>query len=197
MTTSPTFFELQTLGDSNDERNAFADDYVVGLEDEDWKTGFGRTTAAEWPPDAVVKLRSDSGRRLTDVLGNAKNTLMVSPKARAVFERALHGVQVEYLPFALLDHRGRQLAPDYVIVNPIGAIDCLDLGASDVVRDARDAAKVRMVNRAVLARAKVGRTPALFRIAEDPTSYVIHAGLRDALLAAGCSNVVVRELEVR
>jgi len=190
------FYLLKTLGNANDDSLVQIEDYVVGLEMFDWRVGFGERTAAEWPSDATIVLRKTSGRTLTDMLGTIKNTLFVSPKFRAVLERHCAAIEIEYLPFELRDSRRRLIAKDYVIVNPIGTVDCLDFKASKLLWDKKKPDKVLMVRTPVLSAAKVEHGPPLFRIREAPTDVVISYDIAKDLKEANVSNLAWQKLEI-
>ena len=75
-----------------------------------WMTGArstGHPAKKGWPSDATIVLRKTSGRTLTDLLGTIKNTVFASPALREVIARHCKDVEIEYLPFELVDHRQR------------------------------------------------------------------------------------------
>lgn len=191
------FYKIKTLGDANNEKLVIVEDYVRGLEMQDWKVGFGNTATKDWPSDASIYLRKTSGKQLTDLLKTIKNTLFVSKRLRQVIERHCRDIQVELLPFTLYDHRKRVLSQDYVIVNPIGTIDCLDLKASDILWDEDKPDKVLDVNKIVLSAKKLKNAPALFRIKEAPTSYIISFPLAKELHDGDYTNVYWDKLTVK
>jgi len=189
-------FLLSTFGDINDDALAYIDDYVFGLELDQWRTGFGDRTAKDWPADATIFLPKTTGRTLTDLLGTTTNTLYVSKRVRMVIERHCKDVEIEYLPFALRDHRKRLLSNDYVIVNPIGTFDCLDLEASKILWN-RKKTKVLAVNDAVLSEKKVKDAPVMFRIRETPMKVVVSFGLARELYDGKYTNVFTEKLKVK
>jgi hypothetical protein len=189
------FFLLETVGDTNNDALVLIEDYVKGLEMKDWKTGFGHSTAKEWPDDATIQLRKSSGRKLSDLLGTITNNLIVSKRLRAMIEEHSANIDVEYLPVRINDHRGRLLSDEYVIVNPIGTVDCLDTKASDILWDTKDTKKALAVNTVVLSAKKTKDAPALFRIREKPASYVLAQSLAKPIYAAKFTNVFWKKLE--
>lgn len=190
------FYLLKTLGNANDDSLVQIEDYVVGLEMYDWRVGSGERTATDWPADATIVLRKTSGRTLTDMLGTIQNTLFVSPRFRAVLERHCAGVEIEYLPFELRDSRRRLISKDYVIVNPIGTVDCLNYETSKLLWDKKKPNKVLMVRKPVLSAAKVEHVPPLFRIREAPTELVVSYDIAKDLKEANLSNLAWQKLEV-
>jgi hypothetical protein len=191
------FFQLNTLGDSNDDSLCCIEDYVKGLEMSDSDTKRGRSVAETWPADAAIHLRKSSGRKLTDVLSTIKNNLFVSARVRDVIAKHCAGIAVEYLPFQLFDHRKRLLSRDYVIVNPLGSLDCLDLKASNILWDEDDPNEALRVKKPVFSAKKLAEAPALFRIRQDETFYIINRPLALDLYAGDFSNLFWTEVEVR
>jgi hypothetical protein len=192
------FYMLETLGNTNDDKLAFVEDYVVGLEMDDWKTGFGHSTKKEWPADATMALRKGSGKKLSDLIGTVTNNLIVSKRLRSLIATHTDGIDVEYLPIRIHDHRKRLLSDEYVIVNPIGTVDCLDLKASDILWDEDDPKKALAVNKAVLSEKKVKRAPSLFRPKERPASYIISLAIARPIYDSGdYTNVFWKKLEIK
>ena len=191
------FYLLETLGDSNDDKLAFVEDYVTGLEMKDWKTKYGHRTASDWPPDASMVLRKTSGKKIADLVGTITNNLIVSQRLRALIEQYAKDVEIEYLPVQLHDHRNRLLSAEHVIVNPVGTRDCLDLKASDILWDKDDSRKALSVRVPVISAKKADGLPALFRIKEKPASYVVSFTLAKPIHDGAYTNVRWQKLEVR
>ena len=132
------------------------------------------------------------GAKLCDVLGNTRNMLIVSGAFKSVIEKHCQGVDIEYLPFTLYDHRKRIRSRDYVIVNPVGALDCLDETASKVKYGPEGG--VTHVREYVLDQSKVKGAPQLFRVAQWPSQYIIGVELAREIYDRGFTNVLWTEL---
>ncbi|MDI7216591.1 hypothetical protein QMN07_03530 [Leptospira santarosai] len=195
------FFLVDTLGDSNDDSLVWIEDYVKGLEMDDWDTKTGVSVADTWPGDASIYLRKRSRKagpgRLTDLLSTIKNNLFVSPLLRETIAKHCRGIRVEYLPFQLFDHNKRLRSSDYVIVNPIGTFDCLDLKASDILWDEDEPNEALDVHKPVLSKKKLKDAPPLFRIQENPAMYVINQPLAIEIYNIDYSNFFWDELKIR
>lgn len=192
------FFLLETLGNVNDRSLCVIHDFVKGIEMSAWKVGKGERVGAEYPQDAKIYMSKESaGIKLSDLLGTVRNMLVVSSRFRALVEK--HATNdIEYLPFALYDHRKRLYSQDYSIINPIGTFDCLDLKASTIVWEDEEQQSGRIVNlrKRVLDRKKLENAPQLFRIDQAPTSYVVRLELAKEISAQKLSNVFWSELDV-
>lgn len=65
------------------------------------------------------------GRKLVDLLPNTMKALVVNAKVRSVLQST--GVEIEYLPVEIRDHRNRPVKGcEYWIANVIGWYDCID-----------------------------------------------------------------------
>jgi hypothetical protein len=194
------FYRLNLLGDHADDDLALIDAFVEGdgLSMEHYRMSLGEPAMGIWPRDAFVGIRAGGGRRLSDLVGATTGHITVSGRFVEVVNRCLtpHDV-VEFLPVSLKDSRGRIIASDYFIVNPIGTLDCLDVAASDVDLSASDPLDVLHVETPVLAADKVAESRTLFRIQEAPTIYVLAYSLAFALKSAGLANVFWTRIELR
>ena len=81
-------------------------------------------------------------------------------------------------------------------VNPLGTTDSLDLAKSEIKRGS-DGDVIR-VKRTVLSSSKLRNQPRLFRLKENPRSYIIRHDLLMAIkdLNLPIPNIYVDELEV-
>lgn len=184
-------FNLSTLGS--------ADPDLVMLEEEPEALGLeahraavGKSIAGAWPADATMQLPEENpGMRLTSLLGNTFNYLIVEPAVVAVIAAHCSGVPIERLPFTLLDHRGRVHSRDYLVLNPLGDWDALDLAASEIVFVGTQIARITKL---VLDPEKSSAAPALFRLAQQRQLLVINEALADALRPF--TNMVLRRIPV-
>jgi hypothetical protein len=103
------------------------------------------------------------GIKIPDVINNAFGYLMVSEKVQAILA-AEAGAAIEFLPFRLLNHKGRVAAERCFIANVLGAVDCGDMSKSqgtpfpkkpDVFFDAK---RLAIFEDKVPAEAKIFRT---------------------------------------
>lgn len=190
------FFLLDLLGDANDASLCVITGFAKGIEMDAYRVKMGEAIADIWPADARIDMsRDQKGIKLSSVLGTTRNMLIAHRTLRDLVEEHCPGVAIEYLPFALHDHRKRLYSKDYWIVNPLGTFDCLDLEKSDIVWDkSRKPPRVSLLREPVLDRRKVEKAPQLFRIQERPAQLVVGVGLAKAIHDAKLTNVMWREL---
>ena len=184
------FFELDPLGNIDDPELCLLEGLPDGLPPlKNYCPMRGVAAATFWPAGAKLRLREENpGIKLSSFLGNTMRCLTVRTPLKEVIAAHCQGIEIEYLPFVLRDHRGRAYAKDCWFVNPLGARDCLDEQASGVVPGSRAIAQI------VLDPRKVADLPALFRVDKDPTRYVVRADLADAIDKAKLTNVVLTKL---
>jgi hypothetical protein len=183
------FFNIYTLGDPNDESLCMLDSFVEGLGRDDWKLTSGERFGADYPEDARIYVRPERrGRKLCSLIGNTHSMLVVSSVFKEAIERHCQGVDIEYLPFTLYDHRKRVLSRDYFIINPIGSIDCLDERASGIKYS--QSGKPLTPRTLVLDRNKVKDAPQLFRVKQKPNEYVIGVELGREMFDLGLTNII-------
>jgi len=177
------FYLLEELGDANNQKLCFLDNFVDSIAAESWRVHMGEPLAPVYPPSACIFLTGEeSGIKLSSFVGNAKSMFLVSSGLRDLIAEYVTK-NIEYLPVTICDHRKRPLGRDYFIVNPLGAIDCLDLKKSRVMYSKKDPAKIVQVRDYVLDRKKVKDAPQLFRLEHSRATYVIGPALARAIQA--------------
>ncbi|MFP2931995.1 imm11 family protein [Pyxidicoccus sp. 3LG] len=191
------FFNIQILGDPNDESLCMLDRFVQGLERDDYKVMRGKRFGADYPADpadARIFMSPDRrGMKLCSLIGNTHNMLVVSSQFKAAIEKHCQGVDIEYLPFTLYDHRKRVHSRDYFIINPIGTFDCLDEAASGVKYGSQPDFVIGL-DELVLDRNKVKDAPQLFRVKQKPAEYIIGVELGREMFNLGLTNIVWKKL---
>lgn len=101
-----------------------------------WGLATGIPLAGVWPDDMTVSMNPERPKdvALLDSIDNLEGRLLASPRlAGFLKEQALP--DVEYLPVAVLDHKGRVASSDFCIVHCCRVVDCVDQQASDFTWD--------------------------------------------------------------
>lgn len=184
------FFELETLGDLNNTDLALTSGPPDGMKLRGYTLARGSPATPFYPKEARISLQQDrSGIKLSSLLGNMHSYLVVHSDMKDVIAAHCQGLEVEYLPVDLYDHRKRLYSRDYFFINPLGTQDCLDGVASGV--EFGPEGGVVHVGEFVLDPKKVHALPALFRIKEEPSCYMVSQTLAEALRERAFSNVVL------
>jgi uncharacterized protein DUF1629 len=193
------YFLLDTLGDVDGER-AVIDRAPEDLGLQYYRLAKGVRIGDLYPDDArVLMSKKFQGLKLDSLLGNTKGFLIVKVPVKEAIEAHCADDDIEYLPFTLYNLKKRVQSKDYFIVNPIGTVDCLNLEASvikyvDKPGDPSHGAVVN-VKKYVFEPKKLKRAPALFRVKEKPTRYVVNEQLASAFDKAKFSNISLTEVE--
>ncbi|ATB39509.1 hypothetical protein CYFUS_004953 [Cystobacter fuscus] len=187
------FFHIETMGDPNDESLCFLHDVVEGTARDSARYSLGKPLLSVYPKEPKLFMSPESrGMKLADLLGNTEGMLVVSKALRETIEKHCQGVEIEYLPFTLYDHRKRVHSQDYCIVNPIGSLDCLDEAASGVQYGSEGS--VIDIGEIVLDRNKVKDAPQLFRVKQRPSQYILGVKLAREIYDRDFTNVLWTEL---
>lgn len=187
------FLELET-GFSADPDFVYLKDVPAGTETERYRMSEGDRMGADYPADAVVQMGPESyGVTLPTLISNIFSFLIVRRDLKDVLVAT--GVDLEALPFTLLDARQRVMSRDYFIVNPIGVFDCIDEKASVIRYSKRAPSVIIAIDKLVLDPRKLEKAPDLFRIARDPRRYVISQQLAARIAALNPTNVQAHLLE--
>lgn len=154
----------------------------------------GKSLVARFPAGSEYAMDPDSPdrRSLCDLQPNSLGVLIVS----AAFRACLAGdSDLELLPIRILDHRGKVASSDYCIVNPLGFIDCIDVGASRYEPDPLDKESLGSVSKLVLQKARVPHGSRLFRVRRAPMLFAATAELAQRLRSGGLRGLALVEPE--
>ncbi|WP_437995567.1 DUF1629 domain-containing protein [Sorangium sp. So ce185] len=188
------YYKLDTLGDTRDRDLCLLEDEPKDMGLEGYYLAMGKPARDHIPADLSISMSEDyPGIVTASLIGNFNNYLLVSTAMKEIIEQHCAGLDIEYFQFALINHKGRVHTRDYWIVNPIGAYDCLDFGASKIKYSGSDIVSIK---ERVLSAAKLAGAPSLFRIARDVQTYVVAEPLAEAFRAEGFTNVVLKEMKV-
>jgi hypothetical protein len=183
-------FLLNKRGDAGNSDLCILDKFVEGIEIKSYMVHFGQRLGDLYPKDARIRMTEDrTGLKLSSLLGNTTNAFMASSALRAVVEDHCKAVDIEYLSFTIIDHRGRPFSSDYCIINPIGARDCLDHAASKTKWGKDDPNWIVGLEGYVLDREKMEGAPPIFRIQGRPTEIVLGPSLVDEIKRHKFSNI--------
>src|SRR5690349_5888926 len=114
------FRMLDTMGEDAPEL-CFLHKFVDGIEAKSWCIQRGERLSPFYPKAAKIFMSPEKpGIKLASLIGNTQSMLVVSSDFKDAIEKLCEGVDIEYLPFTLYDHRKRAHSKDYFIINPIG-----------------------------------------------------------------------------
>ena len=139
-----------------------------------WRLGKGVPLGSDFPPDAQFQMDKRSGNIVTDFLCNILALLMISPKMRKLMEK--EGVtDVEYLPFVLLNKKGKVVSREYCVANLLGGVECVDPNSSDYMKSRIEPDQIGHVFKLNLLFDKIPDDKKLFRLREKPRTFIIRS----------------------
>lgn len=151
-----------------------------------WKIDDGLQVAAEFPADVALAMDPDfpDDTVLTDCLLNMNQLVIVSQRVRD-FLQPQTGADVEFLPVAVHDHKGKKVKGAYFIVNPNVVVPALKLDECEATMHSLDSDSIRKMSALVLDDAILGKAPPVFRVKHMATYLWVRSDLAKALGAQG------------
>ncbi len=148
-----------------------------------------------YPSDVKFQMSKDKpGMLVSDYLDSALSYMMVTKRFKEVLEDEISS-GIEYLPFTLLNHRGRVADPECYIVNVLGTIDCLDWERTEGEPDPMHDDRLQFIDKLFLLEGKIPENLKLFRLKAMPELMIIRKDLKDRLLAEGLTGMQFHRLE--
>jgi hypothetical protein len=189
------YWRINTLGNEDDENRCVLDENVEGIGVEYWRLGEGAPCVNHMPSPARIPMSPERpGLRLGHLLSTTRTMLLVHREVKDCIVAQFTGGAIEYFEFDLIDHKGRVRSRDYVIVNPLGAQDCVNPKESRITYF-KNTQRVVAVDRLVLDPDKLVSAPCLFHVKEEKNEYFINDTLAEAFRQHNFSNIVLTEVE--
>ncbi|WP_431686072.1 imm11 family protein [Hahella sp. NBU794] len=190
------YFLFNTLGDTSNDDYCFTSDTPEGGIDS-WDLIAGYRIANEYPggiEEVTLKLEDQfPGLVLASYIGNPNQMLAFSKKAADLIISIAQS-EIEVIPFTLLTPKGKVYSNDYVFINPVGAIDCINWKETDCSR--RKNGDVSSFDKLVLDKKKIDNPPHLFRLKYLTNAYIFSEVLTKSLLDKNHTNLIFSEIEM-
>ena len=190
------FYLLDTLADCGEGDYCFTDEEPEGIGFSTYQLSDGIPLAANYPKDPLevsLQLGEDClGLKLPSLIGNTSGLLIVHKEVAEVILKHQAG-EIEVLPFTLYNHKKRVHSKDYVFVNPLGALDCLNYALT--VMDRARSGKILEIEKFVLDKEKVNIFPDLFRPKDLPDNYIFSERLVETIKSREFTNFFFNEIE--
>lgn len=172
------------LHDTDEPEQCAIYDFLDGFERIDMPAR-GIRMGAAYPSGIRFQMTADvPGMQVTDVLQNALNYLMVTARLKALLEEHA-GVDIEFLPFTLLNHKGRVASKDCYIANVVGTVNCVDEARTTGRPSATTPGTYARITKLELDPQRIDPVRKLFRLASQPTTFIIRDDLRTVLEQEG------------
>lgn len=153
----------------------------------------GIRTDNECQPGAKYPMsREHPGMGVPDCVNNAFGLFMISAKLKALLE-AEAGLEAEFIPIVILNHKGRVASNEHVIANPIGSIDCVNAKATVGSKSDLPPGTYHSIAKLVLDPERIPADRRLFRISARPRIIVIRDDLKQVFAAAGITGMCIQK----
>ncbi|HYO53819.1 imm11 family protein [Archangium sp.] len=154
-----------------------------------WKLAKGRAVANEYPQDVKMKMADRyPGILVPDFIYNVIACTLVSEAAKELLEQHAQA-DIEFLPFTLLNHKGRVARERCYIVNVLGVADCVDPGRTSATHSRMERGTYLFLNKLELDLKKVPETARIFRLKQLPSVMIVHETLRAVLQEKGLTGL--------
>lgn len=188
------YFMFDSMGDTNDPSLCMLHEPPEGLGRYSYRLTMGKRIGADWPETARMIMDPDiSGMKLCSQVGTSTAFLVWHRDMMAV-AREICENEIEFLPLAIYNQRGKLVSTDYGAVNVIGGVDCLDEQASQMRKTAKGTV-VSMKSPTIDAK-RLDPDLHLFRLSVKPDEVVMSETLGRAFFKHKFTNVMSDELKV-
>ena len=137
-----------------------------------------------------------AGLAVMDAIHNSLGALMVSQKLKDILGSDVED-EVEYLPFTLVDHKGKDVPGAFYIVNVIGTVECVDRKQTVGRTSAMKPNEYRSIKKLFLDDERIPERSKLFRLSAMPEAMVVREDLRRAIERDSVKGVAYLELGVK
>ena len=176
------------LQPADDSRYGGVEDLPEDLQEKGWRITEGRRMAHRYPAGCSFQMgRLFPGIMVPDMINNLFQYWLVSKKLKALLAQEAD-VEIEFLPFTLLNHKGRIAAEECYIANVIGTEDCVDLERTEARLSHLEPGTFSRLFRLHLEGARVPDKK-LFRLRQMPHVMVVRDDLRAAFEAHDMSGM--------
>jgi hypothetical protein len=135
-----------------------------------------------FPGDVAYHMHPDfpNDIALVDNMLNLDKVIVASPRlAKAIKGRKPS--HVEYLPLAIIDHKGRAASKDYFIIHPVDLVDCIDRERSVFKEGVILPGSIESFERLVLDESRIPADRQLFKLRGFREITLVRSDLADAL----------------
>jgi len=175
--------------DTKDEGNTCALKPIQGFTKTYRLTG-GMKLLEQWPEDVYFQMDPEFPRNigLADNLQNLNRVAVISKSLRQFLENK-RLKNVEYLPVAIMNHKGKIASRDYSIVNPILNQDCIDIELSKPTFYDISPGDIQYVEMFVIDPNKLDPDVQLFRPKNFEGRILIRAALANEISAGSFTGI--------
>ncbi|WP_141617125.1 DUF1629 domain-containing protein [Myxococcus sp. AB036A] len=170
------------------DESCLIDELPRPLDKKFWMATKGVRMGNEYTSGVRLKMSRDGGLGIPDYIPNTLLLPMVSDKLKSLLEKEA-GVEIEFLPFSLYNHKGRVAAEACFIANVIGTHECVDAAKTRGEKSIISPGQFEALSQLTLDSAKVPSDAKLFRVNVFPRALIIRDDLRATLEREGITGI--------
>jgi hypothetical protein len=149
-----------------------------------WRISKGQPMEHRYPEEVLLEMDEEyPGIVAPDLIRNTLHFTLVSKKLKELFEQEAQA-QIEFLPFSILNHKGREAEGSFYIANVLDRQACMDLERSEYRESKLRPGTVKRLFQLHLDHARIDAEAKLFRLHLMPAVIIIRSDLRATLEAA-------------
>ena len=181
----PQYFILYEKKDSSfcvvtDRRDSF---------DKIWYPSEGLRMGEFAPENLKLHMSEDfSGIVPSDFIRNNMGYQLIVDKVKTILDQHTR-VEIEYIPFDLINHKGRAVKENCYIMNLIGTVDCVDREKTEGEESPMEEGEYQFIDRLFLHEDKIGAEKNIFRIDAMPHLLIIRKDLKALFERHGVTGV--------
>lgn len=156
----------------------------------------GLRMGEEYPAGVKFQMAPEArGTQVADVIPNAINYLMVSRRMKDLLAQHATG-EIEFLPFTLLNHKGRVASDDLYIANVLGTREWADMERSMGARvtTMEGERQFEHLRRLYLKEGEVDPQTNIFRVSAMPKLVLVREDLKNLFEREGLTGAVFQPL---
>lgn len=150
--------------------------------------------AQDFPKNVQLSMLPNYGMELRDFVNSQSDVLVISERVKEFLEAQDDVENVEMLPVAVLDHKGRVVDEPFYIAHLLNHQDCLNGEASGGEVWPFKPDVFASVERLILKEDCLDPGVALFRLNRYPYPVLVRQSLADRIVAEGFTGITLNEL---
>ncbi|OUS25277.1 hypothetical protein A9Q99_22050 [Gammaproteobacteria bacterium 45_16_T64] len=145
----------------------------------------------DFPEGLEFPIAEESGNLTGDSVDNIFSCFLVSEPLKAFLSDIpeLDGV-IQYLPFGIVNKKGKRIPGDYYVANVTVSIDCFDTQNADYKPHPKTG-KVWRIKTIEVEHDKIPENVKIFRLGEDKARILLRSDLVDAINSQGFTGLSV------
>jgi hypothetical protein len=168
---------------------------VLEGDDRDYELFDGISRGADFPSDARFCMDDDfpDDIRTEDFIYNLGGALVISARTREVLGTS-ELKNNEFLPVAIINHKGRKEKGPFYILHQVELQDCIDFEQTICTRNAINPDLLSTIKRLVLDERRINTEVPIFRMKHFPYAPMFREDIIEKIRSAGLTGIKFKEV---